>query len=315
MRINWIKGVPILLLLFACAQPQPYIASRAFLEKLQPGREIIPARKGCDVCHKIFADRFVYKYYPIRISHKAHAGLGIECVFCHRGASSSTKVNDYLIHEGHGFANKPFEKISQDKNPCKICHIYSSASEKEDGRMPGTCKTCHPSYSEGKPLPYRWWRLNTNLVSNHKTHYDRGIPCLRCHPGFDLMEETTLGFTPKMDICNECHGAERIEEKRKEAEPAETAKLLYLRNCAMCHGRDGKGDGQVAAFLKKGLRPRDLTDSAFMTNRTDEQLRDVISKGGPALSLSERMPSWEGLLNEDEVAELVRYIRRISGGR
>lgn len=318
MLTSLLKAVPLFIILFACAQPQPYVASRAILDKLQPGREIIPARKGCDTCHKIFAQRLTDRYYPVRISHKTHTGLGIECIFCHRAASSSTQINDYLMPEGHGFVKNPFDKAprdTQDKNPCRACHLYSSDFGKKDRLIPAACNTCHPSYSDKKPLPFIWWQRTTNLINNHSTHYSKGIPCLRCHPGFDMMDSTTLNFTPKMDICNECHaGGERKEAiKVDEADPFKAAKLLFSQNCAMCHGIDGKGGGAIGRFFKAGLRPRDLTDTSYMSKRTDWQLHEVILKGGPELGLSERMPAWEGLLGEGAVTELVRYIRYISG--
>lgn len=313
---EWIKIAPLLFIFFACAPAKPvpqYMASKAVLEKLQPNREIIPARKGCDVCHRVLTERVVYKYYPVRMSHKSHAKLGIECIFCHRGASASARVDDYLVPAGHGFSVKTSEGASQDKNPCRVCHIYSSPFERKD-RREAKCKACHPSYSSGKPLPYKWVKFNTNLVNNHKAHYDRGIPCLRCHVGFDLVEEAVQNYIPKMDICNECHGAavERKIEVGAEAGVTEAASRLYRLNCAMCHGLEGKGDGPVASFFRAGLTPRDLTDSAHMAKRTDQQIHDVILKGGLEIGLSEKMPAWEGLLKEDEISSLVQYIRNIS---
>ena len=313
MPVNRTIFILFLFFLFACAKPQPYVASMAALEKHQPKRETISARKGCDVCHKIFAERLVYKYYPVRISHKSHSRLGIECNFCHRGAKSSMKTNDYLTPAGHGFTDKTSENAS-DRNPCRICHIYSSPFMKKEKRS-AICRSCHSSYSTDKPLPYRWVKFNTNLINNHKAHYDRGVPCLRCHVGFDLLEEPVQNYIPKMDICYECHAdVERKADVRPtdQVEPLEAAGRIYILNCSMCHGADGKGGGAMAAFFRAGLTPRDLTDSAHFAKRSDQQLRDVILKGGVEIGLSERMPAWEGLLSEEEVQSLVTYIRRIS---
>ncbi len=308
---EWIKVVPLLFIFFACA-PAPYMASKAVLEKLQPNREIIPARKGCGVCHRVLAGTVAYKYYPIRISHKSHAKLGIECIFCHRGASTSARVEDYLVPAGHGFTAKTSEGTLLDKNPCRVCHIYSSPFERKD-RREAKCKACHPSYSSGKPLPYKWVKFNTNLINNHKAHYDRGIPCLRCHVGFDMVEEAVQNYIPKMDVCYECHEAAVERKIEGSAEGGDTgAGRLYRVNCAMCHGPEGKGNGPVAAFFRAGLTPRDLTDSAHMAKRTDQQIHDVILKGGLEIGLSEKMPAWEGLLKEDEISSLVQYIRNIS---
>lgn len=301
-----------LLFLFACARPLPYVASMAVLEKLQPNREVLPASRGCSICHRIFTERFAYRYYPVRISHKAHAKLGINCTFCHRKAASSTNTGDYLMPEGHNFKSRTSVGY-MDNNPCRVCHLYFSDIGKKDRRIPAGCRTCHPSYAGGEPLPFIWWKYRTNLTNNHKRHFDMGLPCLRCHVGFDKMDDTTLAFTPKMDICYECHGAAG-ERKIVEGDkgPIEAARALFLQNCATCHGVDGKGDGPTGAFFKAGLRPGDLTDSSRTGKRTDQQIHDIILKGGPELNLSERMPAWEGLLTEEDVVVLVKYIRHIS---
>jgi len=34
-------------------------------------------------------------------------------------------------------------------------------------------------------------------------------------------------------------------------------RVIYVENCAICHGASGKGDGEVASFLER--RPSDLT--------------------------------------------------------
>lgn len=276
---------------------------------------VMQARRGCDVCHRVFRERYVYKYYPVRISHKTHAGLGIGCTFCHRGASSSTYTGDYLMPAGHNL-DRSSEDPANDKNPCRVCHIYFSQIEKNDRRIPAKCSTCHPDYSDEKPVHFRWVTLNTNLINNHKTHYEKGIPCLRCHAGFDLVEDTIPNYIPKMDICTECHRGGKFNASGRFKDEGggdyKVARRLFSQNCAMCHGPNGKGDGPVAAFFKAGLRPRDLTDSSHMAKRTDGQLYDVIMKGGPEIALSVRMPAWEGLLKEEEVNELVRYIRYIS---
>lgn len=313
MPVARILFISSLFFISACAKPQPYVASLAVLQKLQPDRETVPAPKGCSLCHKVIGENLTYKYYPVRLSHKSHTRLGITCTFCHRKASKSTATADYLMPEGHGFSVKTSER-QLDTNPCKACHIYSSDFGKKDRRLPAGCNTCHPSYSADRPLAYKRWKYRNNLTNNHKRHFDIGIPCIRCHVGFDMMDDTTLTFTPKMDVCNECHGA--LGERRQieaDTSPLGLARAVFLQNCAMCHGVAGKGDGAVGAFFKAGLRPKDLTDPILMSRRTDRQIYDIIEKGGPEMGLSERMPAWEGLLTEDDTGALVKYIRYLSG--
>ena len=90
----------------------------------------------------------------------------------------------------------------------------------------------------------------------------------------------------------------------------EHGKQLYKENCAPCHGDLGKGDGAGARSLP--VKPADHTDSAAMNGRSDGFLRDVISKGGGAMGLSSFMPAWQGLFKDNEILDLVSYIRSLS---
>jgi mono/diheme cytochrome c family protein len=73
---------------------------------------------------------------------------------------------------------------------------------------------------------------------------------------------------------------------------------LFKKRCTACHGPDGKGETPMA----KKLGAADLT-STEVQSQSDGKLTDVITKG------KNKMPSYDGRLNKDEIAELVAYIR------
>lgn len=79
----------------------------------------------------------------------------------------------------------------------------------------------------------------------------------------------------------------------------------YTERCAPCHGASGHGDGPAAASLKPP--PRDFADAAWQGRVTDEELHDVILRGGPSRKLSAAMPASD--LPPEEIARLVGYIR------
>lgn len=81
----------------------------------------------------------------------------------------------------------------------------------------------------------------------------------------------------------------------------------YTIYCAKCHGEDGRGDGAYAVKLHK--QPRDFRDCATMAKISDATIVKVIEEGGEAVGLSNEMPSWEGALDDDEIAALAKYIR------
>jgi mono/diheme cytochrome c family protein len=93
----------------------------------------------------------------------------------------------------------------------------------------------------------------------------------------------------------------------------EQGKRIYRENCAPCHGESGKGDGAGARSLP--VRPADHTDAVGMNLRSNAFLRDVIAKGGKAMGLSSFMPAWQGVFKEEEIEDLVSYIRSLTAAK
>lgn len=91
---------------------------------------------------------------------------------------------------------------------------------------------------------------------------------------------------------------------------SERGRRIYRENCVPCHGQSGKGDGLGAKTLP--VRPADHTNAKAMKSRTDAFLRDVIAKGGSAMGLSSFMPAWEGILKDEQIQDLVDYIRTLA---
>ncbi len=88
------------------------------------------------------------------------------------------------------------------------------------------------------------------------------------------------------------------------------AKALYERDCAICHGAEGKGDGVAARFLNP--KPRDFTQGIYKIQSTpilatDEDLFRTITRGIPGTL----MPSFQDL-PEDERWDLVAYVKSFS---
>src|SRR5215468_2538750 len=95
-----------------------------------------------------------------------------------------------------------------------------------------------------------------------------------------------------------------------EAKPdAAAGKAIYDRDCASCHGKTGKGDGDDAAYYT--TKPTDLTNHAALSKRSDEFLSAVITGGGPAKGLSKDMPATK--LSPADLKSVVAYVRQLSG--
>lgn len=88
---------------------------------------------------------------------------------------------------------------------------------------------------------------------------------------------------------------------------AENGRRVYQSFCSQCHGVKGNGTGNKGAAL--GTKPADHTDKTAMSKRTDAELYGIIWYGGKSTGLSELMPSWRNALREQEVWDVISYIR------
>ena len=88
---------------------------------------------------------------------------------------------------------------------------------------------------------------------------------------------------------------------------------VYDDHCVECHGDGGRGDGPAAHLLIP--RPRDFTTGKYKLRSTetgsvptDDDLRRSVSKG----SYGSAMPGWETLLSEQQIHDVVDYIKAFS---
>lgn len=97
--------------------------------------------------------------------------------------------------------------------------------------------------------------------------------------------------------------------------PTIAAEIYFRRNCATCHGVDGKGDGS----LGKGLhpKPRDFSDPKWQASVSDEYIKSVIVKGGSVIKPKPivAMPEHLDLESKPDVLnKLVKIIRAFNRG-
>jgi len=79
------------------------------------------------------------------------------------------------------------------------------------------------------------------------------------------------------------------------------ARTTYNARCVKCHGRDGRGKTTQG----RRTRARDMTDANWQNDVTDERLFNSITNGRG------KMPSFKKSLNENQIDELVNYVRRL----
>jgi mono/diheme cytochrome c family protein len=91
---------------------------------------------------------------------------------------------------------------------------------------------------------------------------------------------------------------------------AEAGRAVFLKKCVVCHGEQGDGQGRI----KTDPPVRDLRDKAIMSRRSDWEILLVIRDGGPAIGLSPKMLPWGKLVSEQELHDLVAFVRSLSEG-
>ena len=89
-------------------------------------------------------------------------------------------------------------------------------------------------------------------------------------------------------------------------ENIEAGRALFNRNCASCHGEDGKAKTDVAAAMK--VKPTDLTGHT-MHGITDGEIYWVIANG----IKTSRMPAFSAKTTPNERWQMALYVKHLMG--
>ncbi len=133
-----------------------------------------------------------------------------------------------------------------------------------------------------------------------------------------LLARLLLNVAPLIFILSISQGAngqtlpgDSFQEGTKPGD-AVAGKRIYHAACAPCHGKDGSGDGPVAAYLRE--KPRKLTDGVFKFRSTpsgqlptDHDLYRTITAGLHTTA----MPSFKALAPEDRW-DVIAYMKTLS---
>ncbi len=84
------------------------------------------------------------------------------------------------------------------------------------------------------------------------------------------------------------------------------AKELYGKNCAVCHGESGKGDGPAAAGLP--TKPADFTDAAHQKFYSEGTMYWIVTNGWKESG----MPGFAKTIPRDDRWRLVRHVLSFS---
>jgi mono/diheme cytochrome c family protein len=86
------------------------------------------------------------------------------------------------------------------------------------------------------------------------------------------------------------------------------AQATFNTKCARCHGINGNGKGPFSDSLLP--KPQNYTDPVWQASVTDDEIKEIILRGGINMGKSPAMPGIPTLKNRPEELEgLVKLIR------
>jgi mono/diheme cytochrome c family protein len=107
---------------------------------------------------------------------------------------------------------------------------------------------------------------------------------------------------PPADSKVPAEDAQKENPVKPTPESLAKGKKTYAIDCAMCHGENGDGKGDLAADMKNVT---DFTAPDAMKNRTDGELFYIMRKG------KGEMPPEGDRAKNDDIWNLVNYIRSL----
>jgi mono/diheme cytochrome c family protein len=88
---------------------------------------------------------------------------------------------------------------------------------------------------------------------------------------------------------------------------------VFAANCATCHGQHGSPDPDSALVKALGVVPADFSDTLFNSREGEGEWKLVATHGGAALGFSEVMPAFGGTLSEEDIDNVLAYIKTLGG--
>ena len=90
---------------------------------------------------------------------------------------------------------------------------------------------------------------------------------------------------------------------------ATDAETNYKVYCVQCHGISGNGKGVNTWDMS--VQPRDHSDAKGMKSISDKDMFKAIKEGGLAVSKSVHMPPWGDILSDEDIHDIVKYLREL----
>ena len=97
------------------------------------------------------------------------------------------------------------------------------------------------------------------------------------------------------------------------APPDKKTERTWKSKCAACHGPEGKGDTDQG----KKMAVSDMTEKAWQSSHTDEQIKKAVSDGvkREKNGVKQEMDGYKDTLTPEQIDALTQYIRSLGSGK
>ena len=109
---------------------------------------------------------------------------------------------------------------------------------------------------------------------------------------------------PAPDSANPSPAPKQVNPVKPTPNSLAIGKKVYTSDCAMCHGKDGAGAGELAVTMN--LKLRDYRDPASLKDMTDGDIYSIIANG------KGQMTGEAGRMKPGQMWDVVNYIRSLS---
>jgi mono/diheme cytochrome c family protein len=116
-------------------------------------------------------------------------------------------------------------------------------------------------------------------------------------PAPDLAEWTVADHDQEVEVKTSRRPAPLPPNYAQPSARNQLVEVTWLKQCASCHGKHGRGDGPSSPMVKA----RDLSKAEWQASVTDEQLAQVIRQG------KDKMPAFN--FPDSMVQSLVLHVR------
>jgi len=100
---------------------------------------------------------------------------------------------------------------------------------------------------------------------------------------------------------------------QSQAADLDSGAKIFAANCAACHGAAGSPDPDSPLVKNLGVVPADFSDTLFNSREGETEWKLVATYGGAALGFSEVMPAFGGSLSEEDIDNVLAYIKTLGG--